>query len=97
VIAILAITSNTEYTIALNAAVTASNAVPFDFQVTPGGASASVETIITVDPAYADEFQIQFSPGVATPEPSTWAMMLLGFAGLGFAFRRQSRRRASLA
>ena len=25
------------------------------------------------------------------PEPSTWAMMLLGFAGLGFAFR-QSRR-----
>jgi hypothetical protein len=28
-------------------------------------------------------------PGV--PEPSTWAMMLIGFAGLGFAFR-QSRR-----
>jgi hypothetical protein len=27
-------------------------------------------------------------PGV--PEPSTWVMMLLGFAGLGFAFR-QSR------
>jgi hypothetical protein len=24
------------------------------------------------------------------PEPSTWAMMLIGFAGLGFAFR-QSR------
>jgi uncharacterized protein (TIGR03118 family) len=32
----------------------------------------------------------------AVPEPSTWAMMLLGFAGLGFAFRR-SRRRVSLA
>jgi hypothetical protein len=30
------------------------------------------------------------------PEPSTWAMMLLGFAGLGFAFR-QSRRKASFA
>jgi len=29
------------------------------------------------------------------PEPSTWAMMLLGFAGLGFAFR-QSRRRVPL-
>jgi hypothetical protein len=28
----------------------------------------------------------------AVPEPSTWAMMLLGLAGLGFAFR-QSRRR----
>ena len=29
------------------------------------------------------------------PEPSTWAMMLLGFVGLSFAFRR-SRRRVSL-
>jgi hypothetical protein len=28
------------------------------------------------------------------PEASTWAMMLLGFAGLGFAF---SRRKVSLA
>jgi hypothetical protein len=32
----------------------------------------------------------------AVPEPSTWAMMLLGFAGLGFAFR-QSRRKVSFA
>jgi PEP-CTERM motif len=30
------------------------------------------------------------------PEPSTWALMLLGFAGLGFAFRR-SRRKVSFA
>jgi hypothetical protein len=30
------------------------------------------------------------------PEPSTWAMMLIGFLGLGFAFR-QSRRRVSCA
>jgi hypothetical protein len=29
-------------------------------------------------------------PG-AVPEPSTWAMMLLGFAGLGFAFRQRRR------
>jgi PEP-CTERM motif len=27
------------------------------------------------------------------PEPSTWAMMLLGFVGLGLAARRQARRR----
>jgi hypothetical protein len=33
-------------------------------------------------------------PGV--PEPSTWAMMLIGFAGLGFVFR-QSRRKVSIA
>jgi hypothetical protein len=32
----------------------------------------------------------------AVPEPSTWAMMLLGFVGLGFAFRR-SRRKAAFA
>ena len=35
------------------------------------------------------------SPGVGTPtvpEPSTWAMMLLGFAGLGYAARRRSAR-----
>jgi uncharacterized protein (TIGR03118 family) len=32
----------------------------------------------------------------AVPEPSTWAMLLLGFAGLGFAFR-QSRRKVTFA
>jgi hypothetical protein len=31
------------------------------------------------------------------PEPSTWAMMLLGFAGLGFAGYRASRKGASVA
>jgi hypothetical protein len=35
-------------------------------------------------------------PSSAVPEPSTWAMMLLGFAGLGFAFRR-SRRKVAMA
>jgi hypothetical protein len=34
------------------------------------------------------------APTVA--EPSTWASLLLGFAGLGFAFRR-SRRKVSMA
>jgi hypothetical protein len=32
---------------------------------------------------------------VAAPEPSTWAMMLLGFAGLGFAGYRRARARAA--
>ena len=31
------------------------------------------------------------------PESSTWAMMLLGFAGLGFAGYRKSRKAAALA
>jgi hypothetical protein len=33
----------------------------------------------------------------SVPEPSTWAMMLLGFAGLGFAGYRTSRKAASIA
>jgi hypothetical protein len=40
--------------------------------------------------------QVQSDVVEGVPEPSTWAMMLLGFAGLGFAFR-QSRRRVSFA
>jgi PEP-CTERM motif len=32
-----------------------------------------------------------------TPEPSTWAMILLGFAGLGFAGWRAQRKTAALA
>jgi hypothetical protein len=30
----------------------------------------------------------------AVPEPSTWAMMLAGFAGLGYAGLRRRRRAA---
>jgi len=41
-----------------------------------------------------DFLVLNFSAGV--PEPSTWAMMLLGFAGLGFVFK-QSRRKVSMA
>jgi hypothetical protein len=37
----------------------------------------------------------QFSSAV--PEPSTWAMMLIGFAGLGFVGYRQARRKDGLA
>ena len=33
----------------------------------------------------------------SAPEPSTWAMMLLGFAGLGFAGYRASRKNVALA
>jgi hypothetical protein len=45
----------------------------------------------------ADNVLLQEVSGVAAvPEPGTWAMMLLGFLGLGFAFR-QSRRKVSFA
>ena len=32
----------------------------------------------------------------AIPEPSTWAMLLMGFAGLGFAAYRRSTRTTAL-
>ena len=33
----------------------------------------------------------------AAPEPSTWTMMMLGFAGVGFAGYRASRKSAAVA
>jgi hypothetical protein len=39
-------------------------------------------------------FTVTLSSSV--PEPSTWAMMLLGFAGLGFAGYRRSRKAVSI-
>jgi hypothetical protein len=45
------------------------------------------------DDGVAPTFNAAFSlSGSVVPEPSTWAMMLLGFAGLGFAGYRQARK-----
>jgi hypothetical protein len=45
----------------------------------------------------SEAFQMKVS-GVATPEPSTWALMLAGFAGLGFlAHRRRTAFASSCA
>ena len=40
----------------------------------------------------------EFDMGSSGPEPSTWAMMMLGFAGLSYAaFRRGAKARALAA
>ena len=48
-----------------------------------------------VSPAYLSTLVIDVTTAgsvtPAVPEPSTWALMLLGFAGLGFAGYRRSR------
>lgn len=38
------------------------------------------------------QFRLNASPAVAAvPEPATWAMMMFGFAGAGFAMRRRKK------
>ncbi|WP_027516236.1 PEPxxWA-CTERM sorting domain-containing protein [Bradyrhizobium sp. WSM1417] len=45
-----------------------------------------------------DHLHGTFSINSAVPEPATWAMMVLGFAGLGFmAYRRRNQSSARLA
>ncbi|MGA7199084.1 PEP-CTERM sorting domain-containing protein [Roseiarcus sp.] len=46
-------------------------------------------------PTYAESLVVRSVSGV--PEPSTWAMMVLGFAGLGFAGHRTRARSNVLA
>jgi hypothetical protein len=67
-----------------------------------GSASAYIDPYFSIDlsNANAAAYSIFVSPGIGnspspgvpgTPEPSTWAMMLLGFAGLAFAGFRQAK------
>jgi hypothetical protein len=53
---------------------------------------------IGTDITHQGPFNGAFSlTGAVVPEPSTWAMMLLGFAGLGFVGYRASRRTGAAA
>ncbi len=69
-----------------------------------GTAYAQIDPVFSIDPSVpnASAYQILVSPGVtngasgsAAPEPSTWAMMLIGFLGLGIAARRSRGNRAA--
>jgi PEP-CTERM motif len=88
------------------------NGLPFESPTpTPtfDSTSAYVDPYFSIDPSNADPgaYSILTSPGIGdspstgvagTPEPSTWAMMLLGFAGLALGgYRRAKAARAILA
>jgi hypothetical protein len=63
-----------------------------------GGCSADFKNCAPVDPTASGGPPFSLLDGVSltgsAPEPSTWAMMFIGFAGLGFAGLRNRRRSA---
>jgi hypothetical protein len=72
------------------------------------GATASLSVHATVDPtieidpsfAYADDFELEYSPGYASggaaPEPETWAMVGIGFLALGIVGPAMMKRTAGI-
>jgi hypothetical protein len=56
------------------------------FSIASGFANADLYQIVT-SPGVGNEF----APPPGIPEPSTWAMMLLSFAGLGFVGYRRAK------
>jgi PEP-CTERM motif len=64
--------------------------------VATGGPLTEISLLSTSGIKEAKHFEV--SGVAAIPEPSTWAMMLLGFAGLGFAaYRKAHRARSALS
>ncbi len=45
----------------------------------------------------AATLRISLAPTAAVPEPATWAMMLLGFGGIGVSLRRRRNTKAGIA
>jgi hypothetical protein len=61
------------------------------FRVTASGGEVITLGSFTTTADVTDFQQVRVTVG-AVPEPSTWAMMILGFAGVGFmAYRRRGR------
>jgi hypothetical protein len=65
----------------------------------PGGPYiAGIDPVLMIDPAlaangdYVLEMSAALAPSNAAPEPSTWALMTLGFGALGLVGYRASRR-----
>jgi hypothetical protein len=66
-----------------------------------GGPLSSITSLTSTSTSFDVSFEAMRSGetyvfGAAVPEPATWAMMGLGFAGLGFAGYRRSRKTLSI-
>jgi hypothetical protein len=72
--------------------------IGFDEPSGTGALVASVSMVLDSTGAWNEVKQFDFSvPGVTIPEQPTWAMMMLGFLGLGLASYRASRKTPALA
>jgi hypothetical protein len=61
--------------------------------------SGSFDRVVVTDSA-GDDFaigQLRYATGGAVPEPAVWAMMLVGFGGIGATLRASRRRSAAVA
>jgi PEP-CTERM motif len=66
-------------------------------RITNGNAALGPTDGGGIDVVVMDDF-LYGEPIAAVPEPSTWAMLILGFAGVGFmAYRRRSQSSATTA
>lgn len=77
--------------------VSMTNAAPFNytqqsFNVTATGASSTIAFVIRHDPSfyYVDDVSLT-SANTTVPEPSTYALMAAGLAGLGLAAKRRRK------
>jgi hypothetical protein len=65
-----------------------------------GGGHSAVDVSIGATASFIPEsgnFEIGVAAVAAVPEPSTWAMMILGFCGIGFMGYRRKAKPASMA
>ena len=74
------------------------------FQDGSADARAFIDPLFALSDTDAQNFHLEYSPNLAylentaaVPEPSTWAMLLIGFARIGFATYRGNIRSVSLA
>jgi hypothetical protein len=66
----------------------------FDIIAGAGESFTSASFVTTAPNGFADFKQLRLvlaGTTPAVPEPATWGMMLLGFAGIGMAMRRRRR------
>jgi hypothetical protein len=72
---------------------------PYDPTQDSGSADAYVDPTFALSGQYASLYHFEGLPDAALaggfPEPSTWAMLLIGFAGLGGDMLRRARRGAA--